>query len=242
VTEPSAQTAVLLDGVSKTYGHGRTAVTALRDADLRIQAGELIAVTGPSGSGKSTLLAIAGGLLAPDAGTVRVGDTDVTALPPGARAGYRARQVGFVFQSHGLVPFLTARENLLLMASLAGVPRRAARQRADALLGELGLAGRERDLPGRLSGGEQQRVAIARALIHRPAVLLADEPTASLDTERGLAVARLLADEVHHRGVAGLLVTHDPRMAALADRTVRAADGTLTTTTQTTDAKAGSER
>jgi putative ABC transport system ATP-binding protein len=239
VSVERVETAVLLDGVNKTYGHGHTAVTALRDAGLRVGAGELVAVTGPSGSGKSTLLAITGGLLTPDAGTVRVGGTDVTALPSRARVGYRARQVGFIFQSHGLVPFLTARENLLLMASFAGVPRRAARQRADALLDELGLAGRARDLPGHLSGGERQRVAIARALIHRPAVLLADEPTASLDTERGLSVARLLADEVHRRAVAGLLVTHDPRMAALADRTVHAADGTLT---QTTDAKAGSER
>ena len=236
---PGQQTAVLLDGVSKTYGQGRTAVTALRGVGLQVRAGELVAVTGPSGSGKSTLLAIAGGLLTPDSGTVRVGDLDFTALPPRARAGYRARQVGFIFQSHGLVPFLTARENLLLMASLAGVPRRAARQRADALLDELGLAARARDLPGRLSGGEQQRVAIARALIHRPAVLLADEPTASLDTERGLAVAGLLADEVHRRGVAGLLVTHDARMAALADRTVRAADGALTE--QTTHPRAGAK-
>jgi putative ABC transport system ATP-binding protein len=231
--------AVLLDGVSKTYGRGRTAVNALRDAGLQVRPGELVAITGPSGSGKSTLLAITGGLLTPDAGTVRVGGIDVTALPPRARAAYRATRVGFIFQSHGLVPFLTARENLLLMASFAGIPRQAARRRADALLNELGLAGRERDLPGRLSGGEQQRVAIARALIHQPAVLLADEPTASLDTERGLAVARLLADEVHRTDVAGLLVTHDPRMAALADRTVHAADGALA---QTTDAKAGSER
>jgi putative ABC transport system ATP-binding protein len=216
--------------VSKTYGAGRTAVAALRGASLEIRPGELIAIAGPSGSGKSTLLAIMGALLTPDQGTVEVGGTDVTALPRGARARYRATKVGFVFQSLNLVPFLTARENLLLMASLAGNPGPQARQRADALLAELGLADRECDLPGKLSGGEQQRVAIARALIHQPALLLADEPTASLDTEHGLAVADLLARQVHERNIAGVLVTHDLRMAAAADRTVRVADGQLTET------------
>ncbi len=228
MTSEQPAPAVRLLGVSKTYGRGRTAVAALRGVSLEIRPGELIAVAGPSGSGKSTLLAIMGGLLTPDQGTVEVGGTDVTALPRGARARYRATKVGFVFQSLNLVPFLTARENLLLMASLAGIPRSQARQRAGALLTGLGLAGRERDLPGKLSGGEQQRVAIARALIHQPALLLADEPTASLDTERGLAVAGLLARQVHERNIAGVLVTHDLRMAATADRIVRVADGLLT--------------
>jgi putative ABC transport system ATP-binding protein len=219
--------AVQLTTVSMTYGRGRTSVAALRDACLSVKPGELVAVVGPSGSGKSTLLAIVGGLLTPDAGTVRVGGVDVTALPHGQRARYRAAQVGFVFQSLNLVPFLTARENLLLMASFAGIPRTTARRRADGLLAVLGLEGRGRDLPARLSGGEQQRVAIARALIHEPAVLLADEPTASLDTERGRGVAELLAREVRQRQTAGLLVTHDPRMADLADRVVYVADGRL---------------
>jgi putative ABC transport system ATP-binding protein len=222
------QDAVQLTAVSKTYGRGRTSVAALRDACLSVRPGELVAVVGPSGSGKSTLLAIVGGLLSPDSGTVYVGGVDVTALPRGQRARYRAAKVGFVFQSLNLVPFLTARENLQLMASFAGVPRSAARRRADRLLAALGLEGRERDLPGRLSGGEQQRVAIARALIHGPAVLLADEPTANLDTERGQAVVELLAREVRQRQTAGLLVTHDPRMADLADRIVQVADGRLT--------------
>jgi putative ABC transport system ATP-binding protein len=217
-----------LSGVTKTYGRGHTAVTALRDARLEVMPGELVAVVGPSGSGKSTLLAIVGGLLTPDSGTVHVGGSDVTALPRGARAAYRAAKVGFVFQSLNLVPFLTARENLLLMASLARIPRQVARQRADSLLTELGLAGRERALPSGLSGGEQQRVAIARALIHQPTILLADEPTASLDTERGQAVARLLAGEVRRRQIAGILVTHDLRMAGLADRIVQTRDGMLT--------------
>lgn len=227
-TAGPGRAAVSLAGVSKTYGRGHTAVTALRGVSLSVMPGELVAVVGPSGSGKSTLLAIIGGLLTPDEGTVIVGDTDVTALPHGARSRYRATRVGFVFQSLNLVPFLTARENLLLMGDLAGVPRKVARQRATTLLAELGLGDRGRDLPARLSGGEQQRVAIARALIHSPAVLLADEPTASLDTERGQAVAELLAREVRQRQTAGLLVTHDVRMAAVADRIVRAADGMVT--------------
>jgi putative ABC transport system ATP-binding protein len=234
MTSDPGRAAVRVAGVSKTFGRGHTAVTALRDARLEVTPGELVAIVGPSGSGKSTLLAIIGGLLTPDAGTVHVGGIDVAALPRGARAAYRAAKVGFVFQSLNLVPFLTARENLLLMASLAGIPRQAARRRADSLLAELGLAGRERALPGRLSGGEQQRVAIGRALIHQPAVLLADEPTASLDTERGQAVAGLLAAEVRRRQVAGILVTHDPRMAGLADRIVYATDGRLA---QTADAE-----
>ena len=224
-TEPAP--AVRLSGVTKSYGQGHTAVRALHEADLSIRPGELVAVIGPSGSGKSTLLAVIGGLVTPDSGTVEVGGVVVSALPQGKRAHFRATTVGFVFQSFNLVPFLTARENLIFMGSLAGIPKRAARQRADELLGELGLAGREGDLPGRLSGGEQQRVAIARALIHLPAVLLADEPTASLDTEHGTAVAGLLAREVRQQNVAGVLVTHDTRMAAAADRTVRVLDGKL---------------
>jgi len=223
---PSAPV-VRLTGVSKSFGHGAAAVTALRAVDLAVWPGELVCLVGPSGSGKSTLLSVVGGLLAPDSGTAQVGGIDVTALPRQARARFRATQVGFVFQSFNLVPFLTARENLMLMASLAGQRRAAARLRADRLLGTLGLAGRSRQLPGQLSGGEQQRVAIARALINDPAVLLADEPTASLDTERGQAVVGLLADQIHERGTAGLLVTHDPRMAGRADRIVRLTDGGL---------------
>jgi putative ABC transport system ATP-binding protein len=229
--EHAASPAIRLTGVRKTFGDGRTAVTALHEVDLTARPGELVCVVGPSGSGKSTLLSIVGGLLAPDAGTVQVGSTDVTALPRHARARFRAAQVGFVFQSFNLIPFLTARENLMLMASLAGKRRLAARARADGLLASLGLTGRDRQLPGQLSGGEQQRVAIARALMNDPAVLLVDEPTASLDTEHGQAVVDLLARQVHDHAIAGLLVTHDPRMARSADRIVRLTDGGLIETT-----------
>jgi putative ABC transport system ATP-binding protein len=223
---PSAPV-VRLTGVTKSFGHGAAAITALHGVDLAVWPGELVCLIGPSGSGKSTLLSVVGGLLAPDSGTAQVGGIDVAALPRQARARFRATQVGFVFQSFNLVPFLTARENLMLMASLAGQRRAAARLRADGLLETLGLAGRSRQLPGQLSGGEQQRVAIARALINDPAVLLADEPTASLDTQRGQAVVELLARQIHERGTAGLLVTHDPRMAGSADRIVRLTDGGL---------------
>ena len=222
---------VRLVKVSKTYGQGRTAVAALTDVCMDIEAGELVAVTGPSGSGKSTLLGIVGGLISPDSGTVAAGGVELTALPPGRLARYRATQTGFVFQGFNLVPFLTARENLLLMADLAGMPRRKARLRADALLAELGLADQARRLPSRLSGGEQERVAVARALIHEPAVLLADEPTANLDTERGTAVVEMLARQVRQRQIAGVLVTHDMRMAAHADRVVQVRDGQVTETT-----------
>jgi putative ABC transport system ATP-binding protein len=225
---------VRLTGVSKSFGHGPMAVTALRAVDLAVRPGELVCVVGPSGSGKSTLLSIVGGLLAPDTGTVQVGGTDVAALPRQARARFRATRVGFVFQSFNLVPYLTARENLLLMASLAGERRPVARARADRLLETLGLAGRGRQLPARLSGGEQQRVAVARALMNDPAVLLVDEPTASLDTERGQAVVELLARQVHESGTAGLLVTHDPRMTGSADHVVRLTDGGLIETMEVT--------
>jgi putative ABC transport system ATP-binding protein len=223
--------AVRLGGVSKSYGHGPMAITALREADLEIRPGELVAVIGPSGSGKSTLLAITGALLAPDAGTVQVGGINLVALPRQRRARFRAARVGFVFQSFNLVPFLTPRENLLLMALLAGQPRQPARRRADGLLDALGLGGHAASLPGRMSGGEQQRVAIARALMNDPAILLVDEPTASLDTLNGWAVVELLALQVREHGTAGLMVTHDARMAAMADRVMRLTDGELAQTT-----------
>jgi putative ABC transport system ATP-binding protein len=219
--------AVRLVNVSMTYGRGHTAVTALHEVSLDIEPGEMVAVVGPSGSGKSTLLGIIGALITPDSGRVEVGGVDVTALPQGQRARYRATSVGMVFQANNLVPFLTARENVLYMASLAGMPRKLANERARDLLAELGLGDRQRDLPARLSGGEQERVAIARALIHHPSVLLADEPTASLDTDRGRAVVKLLAQEIHQRRIAGVLVTHDMRMAETADRIVRVLDGHL---------------
>lgn len=176
--------------VSKVYGTGHTAVTALDDATMAVDQGEFVALLGPSGSGKTTLISIIGGLLAATSGTVTLGDVDVTALSKRELTKFRAERVGFVFQSANLVPFLTARENLLYVATLVKTPKKAAQQRADQLLEELGLADRAKNLPEQLSGGERQRVAIGRALMNDPDLVLVDEPTAALDTALGRQVVQ----------------------------------------------------
>ncbi|HKV83836.1 MAG TPA: ABC transporter ATP-binding protein [Ktedonobacterales bacterium] len=219
--------ALVVDHVSKTYGRGDTAVTALVEASLRVEPGELVALVGPSGSGKTTLLAIAGALLEPTSGQVLLDEQDITALPPAERVELRLERIGFVLQAANLIPFLTVRDQLLLVAKLAGVKKSAAASRADSLLKELGLADRAAHYPEKLSGGERQRVAIARALMNNPALILADEPTASLDSVRGREVVRLLAREVKAHGAAAIMVTHDERMLDLCDLVVRIVDGHL---------------
>lgn len=220
--------ALHLDQVRKVYGSGDTEVVALDHATLTVGDDEMLALVGPSGSGKTTLLSIAGGLLSPSIGSVVVGDRDITGLSPRQLTGFRRDAVGFVFQSVNLVPFLTARENLLVTAELTGRKAgRDARPRADCLLDELGLAHRAQNLPAQLSGGERQRVAIGRALMNRPALVLVDEPTSSLDTRLGEQVMTLIRDEVKGRGAAAVIVTHDTRMTHFADRTVRITDGVL---------------
>jgi putative ABC transport system ATP-binding protein len=214
--------------VSKTYGSGHAAVEALKHATFDLDDGEFLALLGPSGSGKTTLLTIIGALLAPTTGRVVIGDTDVTNLGRKQQAAFRARTVGFVFQSFNLVPFLTARENLTIMASITHLDRRSIDQRADVLLEELGLIERRDNLPEQLSGGERQRVAIGRALVTDPALILVDEPTASLDTELGTQVVQLLADEIKKRGKSGIMVTHDARMVDYTDRTLSIIDGQVT--------------
>ena len=218
-----------VDAVTKTYGSGHTAVTAVHSASLDLADGEFISLLGPSGSGKTTLLSMVGGLLTPSDGTIRVGDRIVTEMSPKDRTAFRASTVGFVFQSFNLVPFLTARENLTVMGTLKGVrqSRAHARTRADSLLAELGLAERAGNLPEQLSGGERQRVAIGRALMNDPALVLVDEPTASLDTALGRQVVQLLAREIKDRGKAGIMVTHDLRMVEYTDRTLEIVDGRL---------------
>jgi putative ABC transport system ATP-binding protein len=227
VTRP----ALRAEHVTKTYGSGRTAVTAVAGADLELAEREFLALVGPSGSGKTTLLSIAGALLSPTEGRVTIGDVDVTALKTRQQTAFRAEQVGFVFQSFNLVPFLTARENLTIMGSFVTRKRKRKRkgiaERADRLLDELGLGDRKGNLPEQLSGGERQRVAIGRALINDPQLILVDEPTASLDTELGTQVVKLLASEISERGKAGIMVTHDERMVAYTDRTIRILDGRL---------------
>jgi putative ABC transport system ATP-binding protein len=229
--EAAAHTTALLQvkDVRKVYGSGHTEVVAVSDATMAVDRGEFVALLGPSGSGKTTLISIIGGLLSSTSGTVRLGDVDVTSLTRRELTRFRAERVGFVFQSANLVPFLTARENLLYVSGLIkGVGRKQAQQRADQLLEELGLAARARNIPERLSGGERQRVAIGRALMNDPDLVLVDEPTASLDTAMGRQVVELLRREVKGRGKTGIMVTHDLRMVEYTDRVFEILDGTLT--------------
>ena len=220
-------TALIVDDVTKVYGEGHTEVQALCNASLELGDNEFLALLGPSGSGKTTLLSVIGGLLAPTSGKVTIGDIHLTELSRKQQTRFRANQVGFVFQGFNLVPFLTARENLTVMASISDAPRAEIEERADQLLEELGLADRHDNLPEQLSGGERQRVAIGRALVSDPDLILVDEPTASLDTELGTQVVQLLASEIKSRGKAGIMVTHDLRMVEYTDRTVRILDGEL---------------
>ena len=205
--------------------HSYDGEPALDGVNLHVERGELVAVVGPSGSGKSTLLAIAGGLLTPDSGTREIAGVDLDSLGRKDRERHRREQVGFVFQSANLVPYLTAFENLVSAEVVRGRPHQPAAQEANALLAELDLADKADKLPGQLSGGERQRVGIGRALMGRPAVILADEPTANLDGHRGRAVVALLRQEAVERAVGAVLVTHDERVLDLVDRVVRVEDG-----------------
>ena len=218
-----------MSGVRKTYQLGDQEVVALDEVDLTVE-DEMVVLMGPSGSGKTTLLSLAGALLAPTAGAVRVGDEDISDLDDRALARFRREQVGFVFQNVNLVPFLSARENLLVVRELGGGRRdRGARERADQLLEELGLTDRADNLPAQLSGGQRQRVAIGRALMNDPALVLVDEPTSSLDSRLGHQVMGLLRDEVIGRGVSAIVVTHDDIVTEYGDRTIQMADGRLLT-------------
>ena len=213
--------------LSKTYGSGDQAVQAVKDASFSTEPGEFVAVVGPSGSGKTTLLAMIGGLLTPTSGSIEVNGRDIARLSGGQQAAYRRQSVGYVFQSNNLLPYLTARENLLVMARVTGGRLGNAGARADQLLEELGLTRRARALATELSGGERQRVAIGRALMNDPELVLVDEPTASLDSARGKQVVESLIQEVKGRGKLGLMVTHDLEMAELADRIIEMHDGRL---------------
>lgn len=214
--------------VSKTYGEGANAVQAVQHATFSAGSGELIALVGPSGSGKTTLLAMLGGLLTPTTGTLTVAGVDLAAVGRGRLARFRREKVGFVFQGYNLLPYLTARRNLLAVADIGGVSRRAAKAMADRLLDEMGLPERASAYPSEMSGGERQRVAIARALMNDPALILLDEPTANLDTSRGRQVVEMVAAEVRQRSKTALMVTHDLRMAEYAGRTLRIEDGIVT--------------
>jgi putative ABC transport system ATP-binding protein len=213
-----------LDQVTKVYGEGRAAVRALDEVSLRVAPGELVAVMGPSGSGKSTLLNLAGGLDRPTAGRVVVDGADLGRLDRRRLAALRRRRVGYVFQDLNLLPGLTAAENVALPLELDGLGTRPARAEALAALERVGLGERAGAFPDQLSGGERQRVAIARAVAGRRVLLLADEPTGALDSVNGEGVMRLLRAATH-RGVAGVVVTHEAHLASWADRVVFLRDG-----------------
>jgi len=217
-------TTLELRHVSKTYGSGPTEVRALRDVNLSIEPGELVAVMGPSGSGKSTLLTIAGSLEEPTSGEVLVDGVDVATVSRSDRARMRRRSIGYVFQDFNLLPGLTAIENVTLPLELDGVRSKRARTTGLEALEELDVAVHADRYPDELSGGERQRVAIARAIVGERGLLLADEPTGALDSVNGEGVMRVLRTATHH-GVAGVVVTHEAQLASWADRVVFLRDG-----------------
>jgi putative ABC transport system ATP-binding protein len=218
--------ALELRQVSKVYGSGPSEVQALSAVDLSVERGELVAIMGPSGSGKSTLLTIAGSLEEPTSGQVLVDGVDLATLSRSNRAKMRRRSIGYVFQDFNLLPGLNALENVTLPLELDGVPAKAARGTAVEAMVELHVADRADHYPDELSGGERQRVAIARAIVGERGLLLADEPTGALDSVNGEAVMRLLRAATH-RGVAGVVVTHEAQLASWADRVVFLRDGRI---------------
>ena len=224
----ATSTILRVEHLTKRYGSGRTAVTAVQDVSLNVQAGELVLIMGPSGSGKSTLLSMLGALLRPTEGTIELDGTLISALTERQLPDVRLHHFGFVFQDFNLLSALTAQENVALVARLAGVDAAAAHQKATELLTTFGLAERLHHRPDQLSGGEKQRVAIARALVNDPTLILADEPTANLDSSIGHEVMRLLrgiARDQDRRGV--VVVSHDQRLKEIADRVLWLEDGQL---------------
>jgi putative ABC transport system ATP-binding protein len=217
--------AVAATAVTRRYGDGESAVDALRGVTLEVPAGQFTAVMGPSGSGKSTLMHLLAGLDTPSAGTVEIGGEDITKMNDKQLTKLRRKHIGFVFQSFNLLPTLSAEENIVLPLSIGG--RKVDKTDLEALIARVDLQERRDHRPSQLSGGQQQRVAIARALISRPTVLFADEPTGNLDSASGAEILALLREAVELDGQTTLMVTHDPRAAAAADRVVFIADGRI---------------
>jgi len=226
VPPPAQQgTVVQATDVTRRYGEGSTAVDALRGVSLEVEAGQLVAVMGPSGSGKSTLMHILAGLDKPTSGSVTIADNELTTLADAKLTRLRREHIGFVFQFFNLLPMLTAEENVVLPLSIAG--EKPDRRWLDELLGKTGLADRRSHRPSELSGGQQQRVAIARALVSRPTILFADEPTGNLDSKTSGEILELLRDSVTAYGQTTVMVTHEARAAAIADRILFLADGLI---------------
>jgi putative ABC transport system ATP-binding protein len=223
---PTHETLILeMTALTKTFGSGEALVLALDNLDFRAYCGEVAVVMGPSGAGKTTFLTIAGALMRPTSGSVVVAGTEVTRLSEGRLAEFRRRKVGFIFQSFNLLEALTAAENVQLVMEAGGMPSRYASARAAVLLDMFGMGPRADHLPKELSGGEKQRVAIARALANNPDLVLADEPTANLDSKRGREVMHLLRVIVRDLGKAVVIVTHDLRVREVADRLLWLEDG-----------------
>ncbi len=237
IAAPTSGTGPVLElrGLTRVHGHGESVVHALRGIDLRVVAGELVAVMGPSGSGKSTLLTCAGGLDSPTTGAVLVEGIELGSLSRAELAALRRRSIGYVFQDFNLIPALTAAENVALPRELDGESSRSARRSALIALAEVGIDELADRFPDDMSGGQQQRVAIARAIVGDRRLVLADEPTGALDTETGEQVLRLLRARCD-AGAAGVLVTHEARHAAWADRVVFLRDGLAVDETGPTDA------
>jgi len=223
----SSSYALETEGVAKYYESDYGVIKAVDDVSLQVKPGEFVALVGPSGSGKTTMLSILAALLSPSAGRIMLDGSDLSNLSDKDRVQLRREKIGFTFQANNLVPYLSAVENVELMLRLNGKLDKAGKMRARELLARLGLAERLNNLPGQMSGGQQQRVAIARALIHNPALVLADEPTASLDTERAYQVVETFAGLIHEQNRAGIMVTHDLRMVEYVDRVLQMRDGKL---------------
>lgn len=215
------------ESVAKVYQSDFGTIKAVDDVSLQVKPGEFVALVGPSGSGKTTMLSILAALLSPSAGRIMLDGADLSGMSDKERVLLRREKIGFTFQANNLVPYLNAVENVELMLRLNGKLDKAGKMRARELLARLGLAERMNNLPGQMSGGQQQRVAIARALIHNPALVLADEPTASLDTERAYQVVETFAGLIHEQNRAGIMVTHDLRMVEYVDRVLQMRDGKL---------------
>ena len=213
--------------VDRTFGTGQGAVHALQGISFDVEPGTMVALVGRSGSGKTTLLNVIGGLDRPDTGTVTIDGVDVTALDEDGLSRLRREKVSYVFQTFGLIPVLSAAENIGVPLRLARADRREREQRVELLLELVGLAGHAQQRPGELSGGQQQRVAIARALANAPDLLVADEPTGQLDADTGHAIMALLRDVISAQGMTALISTHDPSLMSIADSTIRLADGKL---------------
>ncbi len=213
--------------VAKTYPSDLGLIRAVDDVSFEVRQGEFVALVGPSGSGKTTMLAMLAALLSPSSGQLLLDGVDLAQMSDIERVRLRREKIGFTFQANNLVPYLTALENVELMLRLNGRLDKAGRVRSQELLARLGLGERMANLPSQMSGGQQQRVAIARALIHNPSLVLADEPTASLDTERAYQVVETFANLIHENNRAGIMVTHDLRMVTYTDRVLQMRDGKL---------------